>query len=117
VANKNKGYKNKPFRRWISRFPCSVSGCTHNGGVYHEDVGEWLCDPHHVDEVGMGGNTSRPDVGNMIPLCRWDHTLSKNSIHNLGDAAFQDKHDIRIHSEARRYGMLWKTKIARERTE
>jgi hypothetical protein len=115
-GGKKHGKRNTAFRKWISTFPCCVPTCGKQ--TYHEDVGEWLSSPHHVQARGMGRNAQRkPDVGSVVPLCHLHHFGSNFSVHYLGLARFQDRYNVNLWSIAKKLGMKWRIHNARRELE
>ena len=98
------------FRRWISEKPCCVCG----GGVYNDESGEWLTDPHHLSARGMGGKGIKAkEVGSVVSLCRRHHT----ECHTSGLPRFQDRYDVALWHRAKKLGEEWRIKLGREREE
>lgn len=89
--------RSKAFRYWISRNKC-ILGCP---GTYHDETSEWLCDPAHVRTKATVGH--KPDVGNIVPLCRVHHRQQSD----WGIKLFEMTYSVDLTKKAKAFGQKW----------
>ena len=58
--------------------------------------------PHHLVSVGSGG-----DDLTALPLCDDHHNFGGDSIHNLGDRLFNERHNVDVWKDAHRNLVRW----------
>ena len=84
--------RNARYLRWIRSLPCAVCGSL----------------PSEAAHTGSnGGMKLKASDYSCIPLCHDHHTAAADSIHRLGKAEFECRHDLDIKALVKRLNRLW----------
>lgn len=98
---KKKRVVNRAYLNWIARQSCSVC---YSSGEYHEDVGEWLCNPCHIKSRGAGGDDTQ-----VFPACQKHH----NEQHKLGMMAFETKYRVNLSEISKNLYEIFQKKLTK----
>ena len=84
MANQKQKLPSKKYLDYIREKPCSVCGQT-------------PVDPHHMEEVGMGGaNKDGYKDYTCVPLCRYHHS----EYHSHGIHYFESRYNVNLWQDA-----------------